>query len=476
MAAFEKPVLDQPLRAVTYGRVSRDPTKRGTSVADQQAENKEVCEENGWVLVQSFEDIDRSASRHARGPRPGYEAMVKFVQSGEVDIIVVWEASRAYRNLTTYAELRDLCERTGIFLSYKGRVYDMRNASDREHSATDAVRAEAESDAIRDRVRRTTKRVARNGKPHGRVPFGYRRAYDIESGDLLRQYIYEPEAEVIREIARRVAAGHSSARIAKDFNERGVSTPTGSGPWTRTKISAVLLKPTNAGQRQFQGKVIGPATWDPIVDQDLYDRCEAILKSPARRTNRDTTVKHLLSGIARCSCGAWLRRRLNRGTPSYVCVKGAHTSIPIVVFDAIVVAEVLARMERPEFAVALTKKDEDDRAEALRQQITDYTETLDEATEAVALKRLSVVRLSAIEERIQPLLDAAEEELRALACGVPATVYEMAGSNARTIWAELDLEGRRDVLRTVTTLVQLNRVGRGRRGVTPDRYDVNFRW
>jgi len=146
------PATQNQLRAFTYGRVSRDPKGRGTSVAAQNEENERICDERDWVIVGRYEDPDRSASRHARKSRPDYEAMVEALQRGEADVIVYWEASRAYRDLEVYVKLRRLCLETGVLLCYNDTIYDMSKTSDRANSARDAVQAETESDQIRDRV------------------------------------------------------------------------------------------------------------------------------------------------------------------------------------------------------------------------------------------------------------------------------------------------------------------------------------
>ena len=62
------------------------------------------------------------------------------------------------------------------------------------------------------RIQRRMRRMATEGLPHGKIPYGYRRVYDPKTRRLLRQ---EPDtAPVVREIARRLLAGEALGAVA----------------------------------------------------------------------------------------------------------------------------------------------------------------------------------------------------------------------------------------------------------------------
>ncbi len=87
------------MRAVVYTRVSSDPNERGRSVTEQEAECRAVCERNGWAVAAVYSDNDRSASRYATKSRPEYRNLVRHIESGAADVVVVWESSRGTRSL-----------------------------------------------------------------------------------------------------------------------------------------------------------------------------------------------------------------------------------------------------------------------------------------------------------------------------------------------------------------------------------------
>src|SRR5687768_13535504 len=205
------------MRAVIYTRVSSDPHSTGRSVEQQETECRQVCDRNGWTVVQVFTDNDRSASRYARKDRPGYAQVKNFLDGGHADALVLWEGSRAQRDLRDYLKLRDLCAARGVLYCYSGKVHDLTRTDDRFTTGLDALLAEREADLTRDRVLRAVRANMATGRPYGRTLYGYRRVYDAQTRQFLEQVPHEEQAPVVREAARRVMAGESCRSVALDF-------------------------------------------------------------------------------------------------------------------------------------------------------------------------------------------------------------------------------------------------------------------
>jgi DNA invertase Pin-like site-specific DNA recombinase len=72
-------------------------------------------------------------------------------------------------------------------------LYDLRDRNDRMMLGFQAVQAEFMADYIRDNVLRGIVGAAEAGKPHAKVPYGYRRIYNMRTKALERQ---EPDSEV----------------------------------------------------------------------------------------------------------------------------------------------------------------------------------------------------------------------------------------------------------------------------------------
>src|SRR5690606_14206298 len=154
------------------------------------------------------------ASRKSRGTRDGWERARQLVGAGDIDVLVTWEASRAQRDLSAYAELRDLCASTGTLWSYSGKTHDLADAHDRLTTGLDALLAEREAEEISGRVLRAMRANAAEGRPHGRRLYGYRRTYDATTGRLTGQEPDPVEAAVVAGIFASYMAGSGMRTIA----------------------------------------------------------------------------------------------------------------------------------------------------------------------------------------------------------------------------------------------------------------------
>jgi site-specific DNA recombinase len=473
----------EKLRAFVYDRVSRILNGRViTSTDDQNADNEDLCDAHGWELVARFTDPGRGASRHSKKRRLDYERMIERIKRGECDVLVYWEASRAYRDLKIYVELRELCIKHRMLLCYNGDIFDMTRSADRRRTAQDAIDAESEADKIRERCLRTTRRNAQRGRPHGKIPYGYRRIYDSDTGVLLEQVPREDQAAVVVEIAKRAVGGESLMKIAAELNARGIPGPTG-GPWSSDIMPALLTKPTYIGKRQYQGEVIGDATWDGILDEEIYYACVAKFSDPARYMSKTNAVKWLLSGIAKCSiCKGKHRVRPAHGVLRYTCVTSGcfKTAIQLAQFDDIVTLAVLQHIERPEFVDALLQTSDDDasraalaEAQALEAQLAEARELAGRWNKRSRRMELSAASLAKMENELLPLIEGARE--RARSTSVPHVLRNIAGPHVREYWAEKedDVVWRRAVVSSVV-VPWVNPAGQGARSIKPGRFTLEW--
>ncbi|MEU3945392.1 recombinase family protein [Streptomyces sp. NPDC029526] len=467
--------------ALLYGRASRDPKKKGRSVADQIASGRDLCEQHGWPVAEVFDqDVDRSASRHARRARRDFEALIDAIEAGRGRIVVAFEASRYYRDIEAYVRLRNACMGAGVLLCYNGQVYDLSKREDRKATAQDAIAAEDEAEGIRDRNLRTTRATAKKGTPHGRILYGYARRYDPETGDLIEQYEHPDRGPIVREIFERIAAGETEYSIVQDLRARGERLP--GVEWQLYHLPTMLRNPGYAGQRVFRGEVLRKAEWPAIVPPALFDQVQQIVRDPARRTTKDWTVKYLLSGIARCGeCGTdpHLRVVKTRGRRAYQCSEGYHTMMRVELLDGYV-EEALLEWLATRAADAFRTDEQQARAAQARARLAVLERQLEEARgqaatvdERTGEPLLSVASLVALEAALVPQIvkaRAATEVVHA-----PPVVQGLVGAgDVEERWEALSVEQRRAVVRTCVN-VRLHRArARGVRSVEPGRVTLVF--
>lgn len=461
------------MRAAIYTRVSTDPRGAGRSVDEQERECRAVCEREGWTVEVVLCDNDRSASRYATKSRPAFAKLEAAVTSGRCDVLVTWEASRFQRDLEVYVKLREMCRDHGVQWCYSGRTYDLSRSDDRMMTGLDALLAERESDVTRERVLRAVRANAITGRPHGRLLYGYRRVYDDQTGALLAQVPDDTKAAVVKEAAKRVRAGDSLGSIATDFDARGIAAPMG-GKWDTTVLRRMLLNPGYTGHRVHRGQVVGAAAWPPLLDEATQGACKAILTDPKRNTVRDRSTKHLLSGIATCgTCGGAVVRMTNRGYFAYSCGENFCSTRKQEHVDNLVTAVIVERLSRPDAIDLLHAPDDVDTRAAL-DEAAEKRARLNEFYDAAAAGELTAAALARIEARLLPEIEAAERRARP-ADVVPSGLASVVGAkDAQKAWDRLTVPQRREVVRTLMTVV-IKPVGRGRRTFDPESVDISWK-
>lgn len=471
-------VYPGPFDAYLYGRASRDPSKKGRSVGDQMQENRELCNNNGWPIVGEFPDIDRSASRHAKRGREKFEAMIEGIEAGHCRVLVTWEASRFSRDLDVYVRLRRVCMEAGVLWCYNGTVYDLSKRADRKATAQDALQAEDEAEGIRDRNLRTVRLSAKDGKPHGRILWGYARRYDPDTGDMIEQYKHPERAPIVAEIFDRVAAGETEFAIVRDLRTRGLRLP--GIAWEQHHLFGMLRNRSYIGRRIHQGKDVGPGTWPPLVELETFNAVQRILSNPGRVSTKERAIKHLLSGIARCgecSNAPHLRVAKNRTYLSYNC-GNFDTSMREDKLDAYVEEAVVTWLESKAAVAAFRSTDQEKRAAAARDELQQLEDQLDDARKAATTfeggkPKLSIASLAAIEGQLEPLIEAAR--LKTEETSAPPLLRGLVGQpDIDQRWEGLAIEQRRMVLRTVVN-IRLHKAGvKGRRTIEPGRIGLTF--
>jgi len=120
----------------------------------------------------------------------------------------------------------------------------------------------------------------------------------------------------------------------------------------------MVLRPRNAGLVEYRGEiVIGDdgepvkATSPALVDRDLWETACAVLTDPARKTSTGNKPTRLLSGIARCWCGAPVRAGgVRGGVAVYRCADSEHLKRRVDLVDGVVVEHILAVLRREKVA------------------------------------------------------------------------------------------------------------------------------
>jgi DNA invertase Pin-like site-specific DNA recombinase len=463
-------------RACIYTRVSDDSrSRRGRSVEEQEADARAECKRNGWDVSAVLCDNDIGASKFSRGDRPAWAEAKRMIAAGEIEVLVTWESSRAQRDLAAYVELRRLCIEGGIKWSYNGNTYDLADGEDAYRTGQDALDAEREAARTSKRVRRAVLADAVAGRPSGRIPFGYARTYDRQTGAIVEQHVDPLTGPIVVEMVRRILAGDSVRNITLDLNARGVVTGTGKR-WSRSMVARLAVNPTYAALRVHRGVVIGPADWPALLTIDEHEAVTALLSAPERRNHRDSRRAHLLSGHARCGvCGGGMYvKRSAKGIGRYACEQGRHATIDETALDAHVVSVLLARLTRrhdglPDLTIEVPATVLNARAEIDRLRAV-----LDANEHEVIAGAMTSAYAAKMEAKIQAQITDLERLMRHVP--LPTTVAEIArAKDPEAYWSEMTIEEQTSVVRALVSIAVHPTTRLGARNVDLGRVRIEWK-
>ena len=452
------------MKAAIYTRISSD-VGTALGVARQEEDCRALAAQRGWTIVNVYVDNDISASTGQR--RPAYKQLLEDLREGLVEALIVWDLDRLHRRPIELEEFLDLADRHKVALASVGGDVDLATPQGRMVARIKGAVARQEVEQISRRLRRKQLELAQAGRVGngGIRPYGY--APD-------RMTVLPEEADIICEAANRVLAGESLGGIAADLTARRIPTVRG-GPWSRTSLRELLLRPRIAGLRQYQGAVIGPAAWPAILDRDTYEGLRAILTHPGRRPPGLTNArKYLLSGIATCGvCGNPLK--IHHGGPSaplgYSCQQSGCGKVrrSLHHLDEFVANLIIARLAAANLQPPINT--EEDR---LGEQIAAVEARLEEVAVAFADDPyVTADQVRTMTRRLRATLDELQarhaERMRS------NVLARIGGADLATSWASLSLSRRRAVISVLAeSVIVLPTIRRGR-GFDPSRIDIRWR-
>jgi site-specific DNA recombinase len=420
----------------------------GLGVERQEQDCRALAERLGLPIGAVLVDNDLSAY-NSRKPRPAYQQLIEGVKAGAVTAVIAWHPDRLHRSPRELEQFIDIIEAAGIPVhTVTAGDVDLSTAHGRMTARIVGAVARHESEHKSERNRRKHLELAEKGLPSG----GQRRyGYELD-GVTVR----EGEAQVVREIARRVISGDSLSRIAHDLNDHGTVSARG-GPWTPAMVRQTVLRPRNAALRVYSGQVFGKAVWPPLITEETWAIVRALLQDPARRTITTNARKHLLSGIARCGvCGTGMRVSWRDDRQLYQCMsRQACVTRRLAPVDEMVTEAVIARLSAaPSLVRAPETSGRDFEAEnaVLRGRMKDAAKLF--ARGAIDVGTLEDIR-SDIDRQLDLLTDQAVS-------AVPVGADLAGAPDVRARWAELSLQRKRAVIAALFE-IRVLRTGRGAR-------------
>lgn len=317
------------LRAAGYVRVSsQGQVEDGYSLAEQEAAIRAYCERRGLALAEIQRDAGLSGTLQER---PAVTRTLQLIQQGEVNAVVTAKLDRLGRGARIIHQVLGSFRDAGARVLYTD-VEIPDNAAGRLLENVLIGVAEFDLESIKGRLaagkrqKLTEKRV-----PPSRFRcLGLRQITRAES-EVFPQHagcsgqiiIVEEEAEVVRELFRRVAAGETLYAVAAWAEAQGWRGLQG-GHYTSGSLSALLRQPaymgevhwgkktwratqelTDGGRRKVVGQTRPPEEQSvlpcpAIIDRATWEAVAARLADNLATIRGRPSESFVLRGIVRC--------------------------------------------------------------------------------------------------------------------------------------------------------------------------------
>ena len=455
------------VRAGVYARISSDREGDNLAVSRQVADCESLATRRGWLVVEQYVDADISA--YSGKLRPEYRRMLEDIEAGAIEAVVVYHADRLHRHPRELEDFIALCERTQTKMATVSGDLDLSTHEGQLMARITGAVARKESDDKSRRITRKHEELAEAGKSSG----GGSRPYGYEDD---KRTIRPEEAEVIRELAKRVLAGDSLKSLAKDLNARGIPT-AGGKEWSPQQIGRMLQRARYSGQRERHGQIVSTkAEWPAIITPAETDKLRAKLRDPDRRTNR-AARRYLLPRLLRCGhCGGQLVSRPRADHAGrYVCASGPGSggcgklTILAEPVELFVSEAVLHRLESPLLPEAIRRPADDTKGAEWQAEAERAQAKLDELSDMWAADEITRGEYLKARAGIEKRLNAARKKLAQLTRQAALVPFIGDAKRVRAEWPHMTLSRQAEIVRALVEYIEVAPARQGYNRFDPAR-------
>ncbi|MDJ0337411.1 recombinase family protein [Cryobacterium sp. PH31-O1] len=450
--------MTQQPRAILYLRQSTF-KEESISLELQETAGRAHCEKHGYTVVGVEADPGISGRTWKR---PAVIRLMASVESGDVDVVVLWRWSRLSRSRKDWALAVDRIEVAGGRIESATEPNDVTAAGRFARGVMTELSA-FESERIGEQWKEVHVNRVNRGLPSGRLPWGW----VIKD----KHAVPHPEnASAIPKLYDLYLSGMGSRQLADWLEANGYRTFYDSSSWEHSTVTSILDKAFHSGQITYNGELF-PGEHEGLVPVAVWEQYRAMRAE--RAGERAPRHRYLLSGILRCGCGGTMFGLMNsqsRGSVDpyigYRCqFQNVHTvpahgpgTISARILDPAVLGwlEQVGRMDDPEpdYAAAAAKVDAQRFAReilAVDAQMSTLTQKL---AQGIVPERAYRSAVAAMEERREAL----SESLRAVESSVvlaPAGPAKIA-RELMEAWPGASLQTKRAAIRSLASGLIVN--------------------
>ena len=318
-----------------YYRLSQEDERQGESISidNQRTILRKYAEAHGFEIHDEYIDDGVSGTTFQR---PEVQRLLDDAKTGVINTIIVKDLSRFGRNYIEVGQYVDY-----VFPAFGIRFIAIQDNVDTENRDSNAMEMMPIMNIFNEwHAANTSKKIRAVKKAHAKegIYTAKKAAYGYKIGtDKKRTPVIDEEtAPIVRRIFEMYASGMSPLKISETLNLEGVMSPAvyaytnlgqkprpnGMGLWLASTVREMLnniiyighmaqLRWTSLSYKNHKRFRNDESEWaivynthEPIISQELWNRCQERKKSVAKGRRTKVGYTHPLSGFLICAdCG-----------------------------------------------------------------------------------------------------------------------------------------------------------------------------
>ena len=253
----------------------------------------------GWIPV--ADDYDDPAYSGGSMERPALQRLLRDIEAGKIDIVVVYKIDRLTRSLADFSQMVEIFDRHKVSFVSVTQQFNTTSSMGRLTLNILLSFAQFEREVTGERIRDKIAASKKKGMWMGGIP---PLGYDVKDRHLVPN---PKEAKLIQQIFTRFVELGSATLLVRELQLEGATSKS----WTTQDGNFRAGKPIDKGMiykylhnQTYIGKIHHKDKWydgrhTPIITQEEWDAVHAILATNGKvRANRTRAkVPFLLKGI-----------------------------------------------------------------------------------------------------------------------------------------------------------------------------------
>jgi len=299
------------VRCAIYTRKSTEEgLQQDFNTLDAQRESGEAYiaaqKHEGWVcLPDSYDDGGFTGGNL---DRPAVQRLMKDIEAGKVECVVVYKVDRLSRSLMDFARIMAAFDKHQVSFVSVTQAFNTTHSMGRLTLNILLSFAQFEREIISERTRDKIAAARRKGRWSGGTPV---LGYDVLSNPTgPKLLINDDEAAQVRAIFELYLKHQALIPVVKELDQRGWTTKRwttksggikGGQPFNKNRLYQLLTNVVYAGKVRYRDE-IHPGQHAAIVEEEQWQKVQGVLQRNRRTGGALVRNKHgaLLKGVLRC--------------------------------------------------------------------------------------------------------------------------------------------------------------------------------